>query len=201
MTDADQLVFPGFSSEPEQKTERLFFGLYPDPDTALLIAKRTQSLRDECGLTGEPLAPARLHVTLHHIGDFAGLPQHLIVGAVEAADSLRAAPFDVVFDRAMSFGGQPGNNPFVLRGAEDGGLSALMTFRGTLSLAMAKTGRLLGERVASSFTPHVTLLYDGRVVTERLVEPIRWTVREFVLVRSLLGKTRHIVIGRWPLRG
>jgi len=66
---------------------------------------------------------------------------------------------------------------------------------------MAKTGRLLGERVASSFTPHVTLLYDGRVVTERLVEPIRWTVREFVLVRSLLGKTRHIVIGRWPLRG
>ena len=55
--------------------------------------------------------------------------------------------------------------------------------------------------VASQVTPHVTLLYDDVLVEERAVEPIRWTVREFVLVHSLLGQTRHVPLARWPLGG
>jgi 2'-5' RNA ligase len=35
----------------------------------------------------------------------------------------------------------------------------------------------------------------------RAVEPIRWTVREFVLVHSLLGQTRHVPLARWSLGG
>ena len=113
----DQLVFPGFD-EPGQKTDRLFFAIYPDPDAAILIARRAAALRDEWGLTGKPLETARFHITLQHLGDFAALPQDLIVKAVEAAESVVAAPFDVVFDRAVSFGTRPGNNPFVLRGGD-----------------------------------------------------------------------------------
>ena len=195
----EQLAFPGFSDHGA-KTDRLFYAIYPDADTAALLAKRAQDLRDEWGLTGAPLATARFHITLHHLGDFAELPQDLIVKAVEAAESLVAAPFDVVFDRAVSFGTRPGaNSPFVLRGGD--GLAGLVAFQGALGIAMMKTGRRLGERVETNFTPHVTLLYDGRLIAERAVAPIGWTAREFVLVRSLLGKTRHIVIGRWPLRG
>lgn len=194
----DQLVFPGFD-EPGQKTDRLFFAIYPDPDAAVLIARRAAALRDEWGLTGKPLETARFHITLQHLGDFAALPQDLIVKAVEAAESVVAAPFDVVFDRVVSFGTKPGNNPFVLRGGD--GLGALIAFQDTLGVEMRRTGRRLGERAETNFTPHVTLLYDASRVAERATLPISWTVREFVLVRSLLGKTRHIVIGRWPLRG
>jgi 2'-5' RNA ligase len=48
----------------------------------------------------------------------------------------------------------------------------------------------------TNFTPHVTLLYDARDVDEFPVEPIGWTVKEFVLIRSLNGH-EHLV--RWPL--
>jgi hypothetical protein len=51
-------------------------------------------------------------------------------------------------------------------------------------------------RVHPISTLHVTLLYDKRVVDE---QPI--TVREFVLVRSLHGQTRHTDVARWQLRG
>jgi 2'-5' RNA ligase len=57
----------------------------------------------------------------------------------------------------------------------------------------------LGRWVVPRFTPHLTLLYDNRYVEGRDVEPIAWSVREFVLIHSVLGKTRHIHLGRWPL--
>ncbi len=49
--------------------------------------------------------------------------------------------------------------------------------------------------------PHVTLLYDSRLVPEQPVEPVRWTVTEFVLVHSHQGLGRHEELGRWALRG
>jgi 2'-5' RNA ligase len=53
------------------------------------------------------------------------------------------------------------------------------------------------KRLANTnFTPHVTLLYDARDVDEYPIEPIGWTVKEFVLIRSLNGH-EHLV--RWPL--
>jgi 2'-5' RNA ligase len=56
----------------------------------------------------------------------------------------------------------------------------------------------LGRR-ERAFVPHVTLLYDARNVTVQPVDPLGWTVREFVLVHSLLGQTRYRVLGRWTL--
>jgi len=53
--------------------------------------------------------------------------------------------------------------------------------------------------VKSSYTPHVTLLYDSQRVVQQAVETVAWTVREFVLVHSLLGQTRHIALMRWSL--
>jgi 2'-5' RNA ligase len=56
------------------------------------------------------------------------------------------------------------------------------------------------RRRARSFTPHMTLLYDARSVEARAIEPVAWTVREFVLVHSRWGRTQHILLGHWPLR-
>ena len=43
-------------------------------------------------------------------------------------------------------------------------------------------------------------LFDKIRVKPFATEPISWTVCEFVLVHSRLGKTEHIHLGRWPLR-
>ena len=50
------------------------------------------------------------------------------------------------------------------------------------------------------FVPHMTLLYDTRMVAERPIEPMRLTVRDFALVHSLVGQSRYIELARWPLR-
>lgn len=105
---------------------------------------------------------------------------------------VRTAPFEVAFDRAASFRGRPGNRPFVLVGEK--GLHALQSFRETFCASLARRGM---RRLATmKFTPHVTLLYDARDVEEYPIEPIGWTVKEFVLIRSSNGH-EHLV--RWPL--
>jgi RNA 2',3'-cyclic 3'-phosphodiesterase len=182
-------------------TDRLFFALFPSDEAIPHIVKTSQQLRNAHGLTGKSLSNDRLHVTLHHVGDYAGgLPNGMVEAAQNAASKIEMPAFDVTFDRAMSFAGSPRNKPFVLRGNEtnQGGLAALMTFQKAFYLAMCRAG-LQGPRANAKFAPHVTLMYDSQGVPEQAVEPIRWTAHDFVLVHSLLGLTKHIHLGRWPL--
>lgn len=60
---------------------------------------------------------------------------------------------------------------------------------------MSSTG--LGASAKKEFSPHVTLLYAERNVEELPIEPIGWTVNEFVLIHSMRG---HVHRARWPLR-
>lgn len=187
-----------FGIEPSPKpTDRLFFALYPDRATAeQQIAPLATALRAAQRLHGKILATERFHVTLHHLGDFAGLPQQLVQAASVAAAKVRCAPFELVFDRAESFDNKRGrNNPFVLQGGE--GTQDVTGFQRTLGEAMKKVGLKPDLR----FTPHLTLLYDDRVVPAQPVHPpVRWTAQEFVLVHSLIGRSIHIPLGRWPLQ-
>ncbi|KQY29795.1 2'-5' RNA ligase [Caulobacter sp. Root487D2Y] len=176
-------------------TDRLFFAIFPDPATAACIAERADALRAAHRLNGRPLAPERFHITLHHLGDHAGVRRDIVAMAGQAAEAIRTAPFEVVFDRAASFH-NGGNNPFVLQGGE--GLDALKVFQRDLGLAMARAG--LGKLADKSFTPHVTMLYDRQLVAEQATAPVRWTVGGFTLVHSLLGRTEHVALGNWTLR-
>lgn len=180
-----------------QLTDRLFFAIFPDARAAAQIAGLAQQLREEHGLRGKPLKTERFHVTLHHLGDYAGLPQDLVEVARAAATSVSAAPFDVTFDRAASFSTAPRNRPFVLRGGD--GVASLITLQQTLGDALKKT--VLGRWAKPAYTPHVTLLYDDRSVPEQPVPAVSWTASEFVLIRSLIGQTLHVPLARWPLRG
>jgi len=193
---SDQFLFAEFDVA-QSPTDRLLFLTYPDLNAATGIAGLVPGLRAEHGLQGKPVAPERLHITLNHLGDHAGVPQDMVALAQEAAGTLAMSPFDVVFDRVVSFGGKPGNLPCVLRGGD--GLDQLRGFQQTLAAAMRKTGSRLGKWAEANFTPHVTLLYDRQSVAEQAIEPVRWTVREFALVHSLLGRTQHVVLRRWLL--
>lgn len=189
-----QSSLPGFDDDAKP-TDRLFFALFPDAEAADRIAQCARQLRAEHGLHGAPLKTERFHITLHHLGDYAGLPQGVIDMANKAAAAVKASPFTVTFDRAASFSSSPRNRPFVLRG--DAGLSDLMAFQQALGIEMTKAG--LGRWAKPAYTPHVTLLYDDRAVAEQAVQPISWTAGEFVLVRSLIGQTLHVPLARWPL--
>jgi RNA 2',3'-cyclic 3'-phosphodiesterase len=190
------------SLPPPKPTDRLFFALFPSKEAIPQIVKTAQQLRDEHALTGKSLSNDRLHVTLHHVGDYAGgLPDGVVEAAKEAASKIEMLAFEVTFDRVMSFAGSPKNKPFVLRGNEgqDGGLAALMGFQKAFYLAMCRAG-LQGPRSNAKFAPHVTLMYDSQGVPEQAVEPISWSAHDFVLVHSLIGQTKHIHLGRWPIR-
>ncbi len=188
---SDQLSL--FAAPPV--TDRLFFAIFPDAATASGIAELANQLREGGRLSGRPLGAERFHITLHHLGDHAGVRRDIVAMAQEAAEAMTTAPFEVTFDRAASFH-NGGNNPYVLQGGE--GLDALRAFQGDLGLAMARTG--LARLVDKNFTPHVTMLYDRSLVAEEPVAPVRWTVGGFTLIHSLLGRTEHVSLGSWTLR-
>lgn len=192
----EQLILEGFDPPP-RPTDRLFFALLPEAPAAAAIAAVAKGLKAEHGLRGRVLATSRFHVTLHFFGDHVGLPAALVEGLSAAASSVRFSPFDVVFDHAMSFAGRPRKRPFVLRG-HDEGLAALMDFRRSLSNALVRHG--VGHLVDARFTPHVTLLYDDQLRPPQPVGPVVWRAREFVLIDSLLSKTLHVPLARWPLQ-
>lgn len=178
------------------QTHRLFFAVWLDAHAASAANGLQQQLRSELGLTGRPLSMDRLHVTLHWLQDHPGLPPDLVADAMTAGDHAETEPFDVLFDRVESLGDVNHGGPLALTGAV--GLASLRRFQRVLAAAMTDAG--IGQYVRSSFKPHVTLLYDDRYVPRRTVPAVCWTVRELVLVESLVGKSQHIALGRWPLQ-
>jgi len=120
----------------------------------------------------------------------------VVAKAISAAATIAMPPFEVTFDRALSFLGRSGNRPFVLRGCD--GLVTLEAFHDILGAALHKAG-LTYRKAKPQYTPHVTLLYGDSLILERPVETVTWTVREFVLVHSLSGRSVHVPLARWPL--
>jgi 2'-5' RNA ligase len=169
-------------------SDGLFFALLPDAGAAarLRTIAAQQCIRHR--LAGRPLSGQRFYVSL--LGFRAPQPE-VVASMKRAGDALALPPFEVTFDRAVSFLGRP--RPRVLCGDN----VELIAFERALGRAMER--HELG-RVKRQFTPHVTLLYDERAVDEDAIEPIRWTVTEFVLVRSRRGHGEHVTLARWPLR-
>jgi RNA 2',3'-cyclic 3'-phosphodiesterase len=195
---AGQLWLPGLEAPPVA-TDGLFFAVLPDVNSAASIAKLAQQMCGETRPKSKPHAANRLHVTLQHLGNFAGgLPQELVDAAIKAAASIRMEPFSVEFDHTLTFAKKPRPGPRVLGGTE--GLVGLYTLHDVLVGALQNTGlNLAALPNASDFTPHVTLAYGMPWIDERPIEAASWNVREFVLMHSLLGRTRHIALERWPL--
>ena len=191
----EQLWLPRFEAASEP-TDRLFFAILPDEAAGRRIAELARSLKSKYRFQGKPLLPNRFHVSLYHLGDYFGLPQDAIARAEEAASTITLLPFEVGCDRVISFAGrnpdpERDNYPIVLRITE--GIVELTALRQGLAAAMQRAGiKSHGNTPENTrFTPHVTLLYDRPHEISVPVDSIRWTVRELVLVHSLLGKTRY----------
>ena len=173
------------------ETDRLFLGIFPDPEVAKAISRLTYRLRIGHELKGKPQLPYRLHATVHHIGVRPGLDANDVALAKGVAGKVKMVPFRVEFNSVQSFS----NGALVLRG--DDGVVGLEMLQRQLGAVMEKAG--LGE-APHHYTPHVTLLWDDHRVPDHPITPIGWWVREFVLVHSFLGRSRYEFLARFPLR-
>lgn len=175
---------------------RLFFAVRPSAAAAADGAALGERLLIELGsaVRGRPVAAARLHVTAHWLGDHDELPEKLVSLAASAAALVQSGPFGVLFDRLGIIGDSTGC-AIVLKSSDR--LVALRAFQRELGAAMQKVG--LDSFVRRRFNPHMTLLYAAQTIEERICAPIRWSVEEFVLIDSLVRRSTHNILCRWPL--
>ena len=192
--DEREPFLPGL--EPPGTIDNLFFACRLAPEAASRVAHVRDELRHAHGLRGTAISPQRLHVSLLGVCECHGLPDDLVAAACEAAASVVMSPFEVVFDRAMSFSNRRNRRPLVL--LTGGGDASLTGLRNRLCEALRVAG--FGCHGSAHFLPHMTLLYDRRMVGEQTIEPVYLTVRDFALVHSLVTQSRHIELARWPLQ-
>jgi RNA 2',3'-cyclic 3'-phosphodiesterase len=173
----------------EAPFHRLLWAVMPDSSTVDSISEITRRERAKHGLTGKPFQPCRFHVTLYHVGDAVGAPPpELIESQIQRASNVVMPAFRAAFNRAQSFR----NGAFVLAG--DDGVIGFDILHQRLSDELNWQ-----PRPAQRYTPHMTLLYDRQRIEEQFVEPISWTVREMVLIESLVGLTTYRILARVPL--
>lgn len=180
----------------QDPTDRLFFAILADEMIAPVLESRAVAWQRELGLGGKLVRPDHRHISLAMLGDYDGLPKLLVEDACYAGSVVRAQVFDVSFNRLSAFGG----GALVLRASD--GIPQFEAFWRAFAAALLDSP--LQPFVPNSVEPHVTLLRDrARVprIGERPIEPIGWTVREFVLIHSFLGQDRYQVIRRWQLDG
>lgn len=173
---------------------RLYFGLRPPADVERQVATIGDGCKNVFSLSGR-LRLTTLHVTILRVADYPDLPEHVIFAALQAGAAAESPPISISFDRIMRF---PQAQAVVLCG--EGGRKSLTKLHVQLGVAMHNAG--LPHNISGTFKPHMTLLYDRKAVPETMLDcPVSWTAHELLLIHSVLGKTEHDIIDRWPLLG
>ena len=172
-------------------TDRLFFAVRPDEEAVEAICSARRNLCEKASLSGTDVPPEHLHVTLWRVGDYVVPPTAEDIDAIlRQAGTVEMPPFRLSFRCAKSVS----RGALVLcggRGSAD--LEKLsIRLRDALTPPGAERGR--------AFLPHMTLMRSETILPERRIRAIGWTVREIVLVHSLLGRATHRPVGRLPLR-
>jgi len=189
---SDQSFLPGFEEPPENR-HRLFLAALPDAESIVKLRDLTQLLKTQHGLKGSPIIDERLHVSLIDLGDHPDVPPSSLEAIGRATARISLPAFDVVFDQAELF---PRSGALFLKeSTRADGFS-------TLKKLLAASLKAEDVRCTQSPAPHITLLYDRKAVSKQPVEPVTWTLKEFVLVHSEIGKAGkpYDIVGRWPLQ-
>lgn len=173
----------------ETDSERLFFALWPDAAIQQQAYARVQANLRRGG--GRPVRPENFHITVAFLGEVAQERRPCIE---RAAGRVRAPAFDLVLERI----GYWRRARVVWLGPAERTPEppALVP---ALWSALEECGFTPETR---PFFPHLTLVRKAnRGPRGQLVEPVKWQVRDFVLVASRMESdgVRYEVMQRWPL--
>ena len=177
------------------ETHRHFFALLPEAHAAARMEGAAQRLLSRHPRLGRPMPRARLHVSLNGLGLGLDPGEPRIRRAVRAAAEVRPPAFRVAFNRVATFGRGEGPRAVVLRGDE--GVLGVDLLQTALHAALVEAS--LVRRRPRAFEAHVTLVRGQGEVPETPVPTISWTVREFLLVHSIVGRGCYDVVARFPL--
>ena len=167
---------------------RLFFALFPPP----LVARRIAHWAERYGPHAAFVRADRLHVTLDILDDHEAFPRDIAERLIEVGASIAADPFMIELDQVSCGGGTIALRPRL----KNQGLQRLAG-----RIAGARADADIAGRQGYRFNPHLTLLYREGPPFSETVTPFAWQVTDFTLVHSLLGHTRQVPLGSWPLTG
>lgn len=174
---------------------RLYFALLPPPEIAEQVERYLSNMHKVYHLTEAQRPVEVLHITLFMMSDLRQhMPQRLIDSALAAGETVQAEQVPVSFDRVARFG-KHARAAIVMMNKRGGsrGIHAL-----TRQIAEAAQKRKCPSLRLKM--PHMTLAYSATAVPDiPLPVPFTWIAREFALVQSFHGETRHSYLGRWPL--
>jgi 2'-5' RNA ligase len=149
--------------------KRLFFALWPDPETRARCAAVSAALKT----AGHPVPPDNLHVTLVFIGS---VDEALEEKLIEAAETVNFAKISIRFD-VLDYWHRPGI--ICLTGKpEDSAAASLVDALNQIAAALAIR---TDDR---PYQAHVTLLRKAKKLPPLAFEPIVWQADAFCLVES-----------------
>lgn len=168
----------------------LFFAARPPRP----VADRIRQVWQLAG-TDSRLRESTLHLSILPVERAATPDPWLVDDLCSRMDRFRFPAFTLVFDRLQTWQtGIDKHDRAIVLTTENGHDS----LRAMADALRAKA--LPGRHPKTALRPHVTLAYGPGFAEERLLAvPVRWTITEVVLVDSLVGQTRHVPLGRWPL--
>lgn len=175
-----------------------FFALMPSGRAQRQIGERRESairaLRP-----GRPsrVDDDRLHLSLCAPKTLKRLRAPFEASLQRAGAEVRASAFALCLDDFGTFNGGFEQACLVLR-SDATSSTHVQSLKDDIGTALFKHG--FGWD-GGTLAPHVTLFYADDIASPcGPDEVVEWHVDEFVLVRSHVGKHRHDIIGRWPLR-
>lgn len=162
---------------------RYFVGCRPDPATRDVLA-------DTAARAGQRVHPKLLHLTLCVIAELTERASSLLPHVSAALGERALSTFRVALGR--------------VRGGPHGAFVGTLGQQDDIQDCYSALGRLLRLRGItplhrrSGLHPHVTLGHDP-CQFESYKIGLEWFPKELLLIESEVGRTRHNVIGRWPL--
>ena len=166
---------------------RLFFALWPPPETAQALAAWARDVQQRTG--GRATAEETIHLTLAFLGEADP------ARAIAAAQRVRSTRFDLPIDTSQYWK----HNKILWAGPRTVP-PALQTLAAQLHQALSEDAFTLEKR---AFAAHITLLRKASHPPQPLpaLPSVRWPAHEFILVRSAPTGTgsRYETLARFPL--
>lgn len=177
------------SRSHQEGRQRLFFALWPDHNLRQQLCLQGDSLLR--GAQGRRVSEDNFHITLVFLGSVGGALRRCLEAS---AEEVACPPFELILDYA---GHWPRSRALWL--APSMGLAPLIRLADQLQSGARACGLSLDDR---PYRPHLTLMRKTSRAPENMsIEPLRWFVSRFVLVRSVSVPegVRYEVINEWPL--